>query len=503
MRGRDKTAIVAACAALLLLVLWLGELLPLGGGEDGTATDPAGSLEARLAADDRNAAEDVEAARPRTDRGLSLRRGRTTSGHSAGAVPSTQAPPKKTPPPAPPKEGRRVSPLQPLPPPGRTVSALRPETSNATVKEADVQKAVERAVAWLRKRQRRDGGWGDVHGKGTYGASQRVTFGLGPTALALYALCKARQPTRDPVLKKGFAFLWNASAKWRDVRTTSMEASVILLAVTATADRAFYVKKRVPPKLHGRFRTWAVRLAKDLVRRRTARGWRYNVRNRVESLPAGGPEDMISTHLAALALFSARRLGIQVKDALWQDVLTFTLEQQDPRLLRALDRPAQRGFAYIRGHPISDRGLSTGGATACGLATAVMAFAALTDDGKRLTAWQSANESLARDTLDAAGAAQAWLAARGVPFENPEKREGEKFDHYHWLWALETAMDVGKLKMLGTHTWYANGAAALLKRQRNDGSWRGAGTWEPADVLDTSFAVLFLQRAARGLMSSK
>ena len=86
----------------------------------------------------------------------------------------------------------------------------------------------------------------------------------------------------------------------------------------------------------------------------------------------------------------------------------------------------------------------------------------------------------------------AWMGAAFEVTVNPPKRGS--FHHYYYLYALERAGILYKTKRFGSHDWYAEGAAYLLKAQNPDGSWPG--------TTNTCFAILFLKRATRPLVAT-
>ena len=371
-----------------------------------------------------------------------------------------------------------------------------------------VSKAIDKGVAWLLKKQGRNGSWGGIKGNAVYGggqASGRESMPAGPTALALYALLKCKQPLKDPRIRKGFDFLWKNHKK----PETAYETSALLLAVCATADTSkmtkTFKKKKSKPKLSGRYRGWANSLAKDLADMRTARGWRYNRQGQTEDANMGGPEDISSTQLALLALFAANRLGVKVKKNVWEDALSFTLDQQDDdgseveytdpvdptkkRTARA------RGFAYVKGLENPDEGQATGGMTACGLGNLEMCRFILSDGGRKRDQWNKRADAEKVQTSIFDGI--AWLEKNWSPFENPKKRSMNIY-HVYWLYALERAMDLLSLRLVGSHRWYNEMGQELLNRQKSDGHWKAGGTHEPGDTLDTCFALLFLKRATKG-----
>ncbi len=371
-----------------------------------------------------------------------------------------------------------------------------------------VTKAIDKGVAWLRKKQGRNGSWGGTKGNSVYGGGEskgNEENPAGPTALALYALLKCKQPLKDPVIKKGFDWLYKNHKK----PGTSYETSMLLLAVTATADTSKMSKtlknKKVKPKLTGRYRAWANKLADYLVDKRVARGWRYNHTGQSGDGAPGGPEDVSSTQLAALALFAADRMSIRTKKNVWEDILSFTMANQeddgpdvtytdpvDPKQKRTA---RARGFAYIKGQEKPDEGNATGGMTACGLANIEMARFMLSEGGKKRDAWNKRAD--AKKVQASLFDGIAWLEKNWSPFENPGKKSSNVY-HAYWLYALERAMDLLDLRLVGSHNWYNEMGQELLNRQASDGHWNTRSSHAPMDTLDTAFALLFLKRATKG-----
>ena len=368
--------------------------------------------------------------------------------------------------------------------------------------------AIDRGIAWLEKKQGPDGDYGGTTGNATYagGSAQgQVENPAGPTALAVYALLKCKVPLKNPAVKKSMEFLW----KNHKEPGSSYETSMLLLAVCATADNtkmsSTYRKRKIKPKLKGRYSSWATKLAHQLVDKRTARGWRYNVAGHPETDVAGGPEDLSSTQLALLALFAAQRVGVRVDDKVWEDALSFTLDQQetdgpevtykDPVDPSRVRKAHARGFAYIKGREKPDEGKATGGMTACGIANLEMCRFVLSDGGEKRDAWNARPE--AEKVQQAIYDGIAWIEKYWSPFNNPHKRS-ENVYHVYWLYALERAMDLLNLKLVGSHGWYSEMGQMLLNRQERDGHWDSHSTHGPRDTLDTCFALLFLKRATRG-----
>jgi hypothetical protein len=281
-------------------------------------------------------------------------------------------------------------------------------------------------------------------------------------------------------------------------------------------------------------RKWLQAMVSALVDRRRIpagsgnRGWRYNqpgfsVGRRTWPEGGGavrGPEDLSSTQLAALALFSAQRFGIRVDAGVWDDILTFTLDQQqddgkkhqrhDP--VKPDDAPFDRarGFSYMKHSSDKHESKPTGAMTACGVANLLMAREVLTHDKKKGKAWPKS--AAAKRSETAINDGLAWLDRNWSSFENPHDRRS--YDIYY-LYALERAMDLLGKQLVGTNLWYEEGAEQLLRRQRPlkvtitekggkreapGAFWNTGTTHRPCDVLDTCFTLLFLKRATRGMI---
>ncbi len=375
-----------------------------------------------------------------------------------------------------------------------------------TFSAKQINRAIDKGIAWLRAKQRPDGSWGVIEGRGIYGGAKGKGYGhpAGPTALALYALLRAGVPADDPQICKGFEYIKKSG--WRRPGG-SYETSALLLAVCATAevpkpsnakkDKRRKAPKPKPPRLKRSFRAWAQQLVHHLVSKKSDRGWRYQLSTK-ETSAYGGESDLSSTQLAALALFSAHRLGIKVKKQVWEDILRYALDQQEqsgpewtyvyPRT-RTSRRMRARGFAYIKGGA-ARHGSASGSMTACGLATVVMARSVLSGGDSTSKSWVARQD--ATKVKHAVYDGLAWLARNWSSFENPP---GRPFSyHIYYLCSLKRAMVLLRSDLVGKHAWYSEMGQELLNRQHKDGHWDTRSTHGPHDTLDTCFALLFLDR---------
>jgi hypothetical protein len=393
-------------------------------------------------------------------------------------------------------------------------AADAPEDVPASLDER-TKAAVAKGLAWLRK-QADKGDWGPTYVEGgkTYnGGTDVYEKPHASTALALYTLLKCGVPDNDPLVRRGFDRL-----RKKKLEGNAYELSMKLLAVTATADPFKRGKDSKAAgdrvRLVGPMRTWATELVQALVSLRSPHGWRYWGRR---DITKGGPQDLSSTQLAALALFAAERCGIEVDPDVWVGVLRFTLAQQEedgPSRPRAVEsrnarRPAEpgetsapseatptdraRGFAYIRrSGPAPEDRKASGGMTACGIASLMLARFSLST--RAPAAWaQLDGAKVQTGVYDGL----AWLDAHWHPSTNPPA--GDSGWHLYYVYCVERAMDLVGGWRLGKRLWYVEMAEALLPQQKADGSWNGLHrALLNGDVLDTCFALLFLQRATKG-----
>jgi hypothetical protein len=390
-----------------------------------------------------------------------------------------------------------------------------------TFTKEQVDQAILKGVSWLKGRQGEDGAWprltGDSGAQG-YGTgkssagSGAYPFPAGTTALALYTLLKCKVDPKDPVVKNGFAHI---KAAKMDEPETSYESGMLLLALCATADQAKSTKAslKAKPRLEGAYRGWAQKLVDQVVKRRDRfkiRGFRYNHPGSEGKNEGGGQEDLSGTQIVALGLFSAHRVGIKVQPKVWEDILKYSMEQQDEDgppveekdpVTGKVSQYRARGFSYIRGIQNPVEGKASAGMTACGIANVMMARFVLTDGGRKQEQWDKRPD--AKKVQDSVYDGLAWLQAHWSPFQNAHPHIGQglpdgRYNHY-WHYALERAMDLVGRQKVGDHVWYSDIGQELINRQDPKGFWKNDSTaYVQDDFLDTCFSLLFLRRATKG-----
>jgi len=191
--------------------------------------------------------------------------------------------------------------------------------------------------------------------------------------------------------------------------------------------------------------------------------------------------DFSNTQIAVLGLYEAARCGVEVPPLAFQRALALYLQRQ----------LADGGWNY--GRPgLSKSKPSYGSMTAAAVASLFICREVLNPGqgcpcrGERSAGRRDSNVDKAIRT------GTQWLGERFVVNSNPVK--GRAW-FYYWFYAAERVGIYTGLKYFGAHNWYREGAGAILRRQRPDGSW--------GSFSDTSFALLFLVKGRGPILVNK
>jgi hypothetical protein len=372
---------------------------------------------------------------------------------------------------------------------------------SATDDEA-IQRAIDRGVAALKKRQETDGTWSFPQ------------HHAGATALAGLTLLECNLPATDPAIRLAVTALRPATLELTD--TYSLALAILFLDRLDDPGDV--------PLIH----SMAVRL---LAGQDTQGGWSYDcpaiskeevrrlktvIQNRREPITRSDPPrigsrrtlppeiqqqlrhvnpmgqlaqgDNSNTKFATLALWVARRHGMPVESALVRVETRFRASQN-----------GDGGWGYTLAVP-GVRRQSFGTMTCAGLLGLAMGHVCASENpspsdlrGKesKPASGQSSGD-LARDSSIRAG-----LVLVGSLIGRPMDQEGQipwfnpRGDEFYFLWALERVAVAYGLKTIGSKDWYAWGTDVLLARQQRNGVWEG----QYGESVDTCFALLFLRRA--------
>jgi hypothetical protein len=139
-----------------------------------------------------------------------------------------------------------------------------------------------------------------------------------------------------------------------------------------------------------------------------------------------------------------------------------------------------RGWSYQM-HTQVQGGAGYGSMSGAGLSSAAIAREALRRAGMLEGDLETKTRNAIRDGV-------AWYLENWTPTHNP-KNGGW---YYYYLYSVEKAMETAGVEKLGPHEWWREGAFQLLALE-DDG--KKSGSWNNGNVEDTSFALLFLNRA--------
>lgn len=211
--------------------------------------------------------------------------------------------------------------------------------------------------------------------------------------------------------------------------------------------------------------------------------------------------DIPSTYLALLGLEAAARRGARVPSKTWTaalDLLVGWQARKGPSVTLQMNEvygqdrfewsmPATaRGFGWSGGALIES---PSGFETAAGALGLVMCQDALQKD-------PAFTKDLRKRTREGIRDALAWVQQNYDIGKNPVAGKPRKggdligpLHHHQWLQALARLSMHSRMRKIGGHDWYQEGAEVLLGSQREDGSW-AAIWWE------NCYALLFLLRAS-------
>ncbi|MCK6484724.1 MAG: DUF4159 domain-containing protein [Phycisphaerae bacterium] len=323
------------------------------------------------------------------------------------------------------------------------------------VRAEQVRQSISSAVTWLKRDLTRAMEAGrENRAEWTYIAPDNWP---GAEALAALALLNAGVATDDPVVVQALDRL----AQTRDTVTYNISLKI---AALAHADPV-------------RYRDAIHTAAKKLARMQLNNGmWTYSSQD-IRASVGGG--DNSNTQFALYGLHEAARVGAPIEQNVWRRAAAHWERTQRP----------DGGWTYSPRH---QQPAGYGSMTAAGVASLLICGESLnrslegpyTDGACARCGRYATNPRLA--------AGLKWLGRNFDARRNPNHHTYV----YYWLYGVERVGMLSGLKQFGTHDWYREGAAYLVRAQRGDGSWNGS-------VVDTSFALLFLAKGRRPVLINK
>jgi len=381
-----------------------------------------------------------------------------------------------------------------------------------------VDASIDKGVDWLLAQQQPNGRWTAFEGE------RGAVYELGMQSICMLACIKGGVPEDDPKMRKAWRALGVLYDKQKNnLHTYEVGTTLMVLdARVTTKPRKRHGKRGKKPKgkreLPAEWKTRAKSLGVWLgLKQKPAGMWRY---------PNGGV-DLSNTQYAALGLWSAHRLGIDLDKGVVRRMMEEVLKRQQPKGLRVpfypdpegtIRRRQKKGAESRSGSVIDARGWRyappestkvkgkviervfpySGSMTSAGVACLAIGREIL---GKN-DVWLGKQDAKVRRAM---WEGLAWLQANWDVKDNPGQPANWVF---YWLYGLERAGQLCGVDYIGLRDWFAEGAIRLMDDQRENGSWplkprrmapgSGDARWEK-DQLDTVFAILFLTRSTPSL----
>lgn len=340
------------------------------------------------------------------------------------------------------------------------LSSVSPTRVAAAATPEEIDDAIARGIAYL-YRQQQNGNW---DGGFSYTNPQAPNFfdsKGGPTALVVWALLATGAKATDKPLADAIGYLLPLHGG--NPYSAGLRGQVWGLLPAKKQYTAALARDRAV-------------LLRAMQRRGQGKGlWHYSAADESSF-------DHSVSQFGVLGLWAAAEADIDVPRAAWQAVDNAWRRHQTE----------SGGWAYGY-NPDNRTGNDTPSLsmTAAGVATLFV-----TNDYARNDDFTRTGGNFSDPQIDRG---MKWLARHALDFRDDAKYPQPIHSAGYALWTLERVALASGYKYFGDVDWYQAGATWLLSRQRPDGSW-ALGFPE---TIDTSFAILFLERGRTPLVMNK
>ncbi len=342
--------------------------------------------------------------------------------------------------------------------------------------------AVESARRYLKEELRR-------------GRFPHSAYPMGIRSLYLYALLEAGEDPSDPLIEKTLRYV--ASLPLRATYSVSLHILALHRWALARGEAPLLRAGQSASDLSllGPYRRRMEELVWWLLKakRSEAALWTYG-------MYAGEDHDNSNTQFAVTALEAAARQGVSVPAELFAQIgATFIANATESGPSSVVRVSVEFGEPFGRAvrKSISLRVVPAGwGYQSGGVPTFSMTCAGLSSLGTArwgIARFRRPDRSFSARLEEALRRAAAWIALRWDDLARLRPGPGQAQRRYYYtLYSLEKAGDSAGILRFGSHRWYEEEAAFLLRDQAEDGHW-GRNGWEG---VATSFSILFLRRAS-------
>ncbi len=327
----------------------------------------------------------------------------------------------------------------------------------APIDSQQVNEAIDRGVAYLKRVQSPRGRWFDLSGQAD-----------GVTALCTLALLNAGVPPEDPTVQKALGELRRQSTN----KTYATALKTMVFCIAEPEKDLVLIRRNVK---------WLERVQKR--DGKSSGAWSYG-----ENSMAG---DNSNSQFAILALHEAERAGVAVDQDTWRRAMEYWQRTQNPN----------GSWGYTPGAP------GTGSMTCAGVAAAVITSIRLAEQESRV----EGNQVIccgARDDRDTIARGLDWLGRNFSVQRNPgrDAQAGRERANwvYYYLYGLERVGRLTAQRLIGGHDWYREGAERLVRDQdKLSGFWKSPSRVEEHPHIGTSLALLFLSKGRRPVVIAR
>lgn len=325
--------------------------------------------------------------------------------------------------------------------------------ASAQIDAAQVQRSIDRGVAYLRKSQNDRGGWDEFNGQS-----------CGLSALCTLTLLNCGLDRDDPDIAEAMNYLRGIEPE----QTYSVALQTLVYCQLGAAGDLPRIRRNVQWLIASQIKPGG-RAGQEIG------AWSYNRR--------GGTGDPSNAQFALLALGAAVDRGIEVDPKTFQVALEYWTERQR----------TNGGWSYRGPQP-------SGSMTCAGVASIIIAkgrlgTAASLTNNDNITCCGNTNQE--DDPIEKG---LSWLARNFTVQSNPG---GDTSAYLYYLYALERVGRLSGRRFIGDHDWYREGAERIVKAQDVfAGYWPETSPLEPINVA-TSFALLFLSKGKRQIVSAR
>ena len=342
------------------------------------------------------------------------------------------------------------------------------------VNEQTVKRAIDRCVKYLYSAANQQGIWDEPARPPGYkldptAKGYRLYSWGGKTALVLHALATAGQ-NNDPRFKKALG--WLMQQKLLSNYAVSCRVQLIHQLPEDPKRRRVLIRD-------GNLLLRGARWLRNEVR------WDYFP-------PPGGPPgrmgDFSNVNYAVLGLWAAEEERFEVRDRIWRGLERAYVSAQHANGAWSYQPPSPT----TKSRPIMQ---AAGGMTTAGIASLYLVI-------DHLHARRGAPGSYrATPAYKAIQRGLEWMSANFSSTGNPG-RPG--FHNAYYFYNCERVAAAAGLKYFGTHDWFREIAANLLRSQAPDGRVRcGGHERNDGELTDTAFALLFLTKGSAPVIFNK